>query len=199
MKDEDEDNIIPNEDKSNEDTNDSNESIDEGFEDIVTSEGKHFYDNHEGENDTITKVTGMYKDWFLDYASYVILERAVPAIEDGFKPVQRRIMHSLKELDDGRYNKVANVVGHTMQYHPHGDASIGDAMVQIGQKELLIDCQGNWGNILTGDSAASRYIEARLSKFALEVIYSPKITDWGCLMTVGERNQIIFLLNSHCF
>jgi topoisomerase-4 subunit A len=180
MKDEDEDNIIPNEDKSNEDTNDSNESIDEGFEDIVTSEGKHFYDNHEGENDTITKVTGMYKDWFLDYASYVILERAVPAIEDGFKPVQRRIMHSLKELDDGRYNKVANVVGHTMQYHPHGDASIGDAMVQIGQKELLIDCQGNWGNILTGDSAAaSRYIEARLSKFALEVIYSPKITDWG--------------------
>ncbi|HEY1194931.1 DNA gyrase/topoisomerase IV subunit A, partial [Flavobacterium sp.] len=112
--------------------------------------------------------------------SYVILERAVPAIEDGFKPVQRRIMHSLKELDDGRYNKVANVVGHTMQYHPHGDASIGDAMVQIGQKDLLIDCQGNWGNILTGDGAAApRYIEARLSKFALEVLYSPKITDWG--------------------
>ena len=142
--------------------------------------GHHFYENQEDEHDTITKVTGMYKDWFLDYASYVILERAVPAIEDGFKPVQRRIMHSLKELDDGRYNKVANVVGHTMQYHPHGDASIGDAMVQIGQKELLIDCQGNWGNILTGDSAAaSRYIEARLSKFALEVLYSPKITDWG--------------------
>ena len=141
----------------------------------------HFYDNDAADNnDTITKVTGMYKDWFLDYASYVILERAVPAIEDGFKPVQRRIMHSLKELDDGRYNKVANVVGHTMQYHPHGDQSIGDAMVQIGQKELLIDCQGNWGNILTGDgAAASRYIEARLSKFALEVIYSPKITDWG--------------------
>ncbi len=144
------------------------------------STGKHFYDNQENPEDTITKVTGMYKDWFLDYASYVILERAVPAIEDGFKPVQRRIMHALKELDDGRYNKVANVVGHTMQYHPHGDASIGDAMVQIGQKELLIDCQGNWGNILTGDSAAaSRYIEARLSKFALEVLYSPKITDWG--------------------
>jgi len=142
--------------------------------------GQHFYDNQDGGADTITKVTGMYKDWFLDYASYVILERAVPAIEDGFKPVQRRIMHSLKELDDGRYNKVANVVGHTMQYHPHGDQSIGDAMVQIGQKELLIDCQGNWGNILTGDgAAASRYIEARLSKFALEVIYSPKITDWG--------------------
>jgi topoisomerase-4 subunit A len=129
--------------------------------------------------DSLTKVTGMYKDWFLDYASYVILERAVPAIEDGFKPVQRRIMHALKELDDGRYNKVANVVGHTMQYHPHGDASIADAMVQIGQKELLIDTQGNWGNILTGDgAAASRYIEARLSKFALEVVFSPKITDW---------------------
>lgn len=144
------------------------------------SEGQHFYENDENPEDTITKVTGMYKDWFLDYASYVILERAVPAIEDGFKPVQRRIMHALKELDDGRYNKVANVVGHTMQYHPHGDASIGDAMVQIGQKELLIDCQGNWGNILTGDgAAASRYIEARLSKFALEVIYSPKITEWG--------------------
>jgi topoisomerase IV subunit A len=143
-------------------------------------ERDHFYDHQENPEDTITKVTGMYKDWFLDYASYVILERAVPAIEDGFKPVQRRIMHSLKELDDGRYNKVANVVGHTMQYHPHGDASIGDAMVQIGQRELLIDCQGNWGNILTGDSAAaSRYIEARLSKFALEVLYSPKITDWG--------------------
>jgi len=144
------------------------------------SAGTHFYEHTDEGQDTITKVTGMYKDWFLDYASYVILERAVPAIEDGFKPVQRRIMHSLKELDDGRYNKVANVVGHTMQYHPHGDASIGDAMVQIGQKELLIDCQGNWGNILTGDgAAASRYIEARLSKFALEVLYSPKITDWG--------------------
>jgi len=129
--------------------------------------------------EALTRVTGMYKDWFLDYASYVILERAVPAIEDGFKPVQRRIMHALKELDDGRYNKVANVVGHTMQYHPHGDASIADAMVQIGQKELLIDTQGNWGNILTGDgAAASRYIEARLSKFALEVVFSPKITNW---------------------
>jgi len=133
----------------------------------------------ENPQEALTKVTGMYKDWFLDYASYVILERAVPAIEDGFKPVQRRIMHSLKELDDGRYNKVANVVGHTMQYHPHGDASIADAMVQIGQKELLIDTQGNWGNILTGDrAAASRYIEARLSKFALEVVFSPKITEW---------------------
>ena len=136
-------------------------------------------ENQEDTQDTLTKVTGMYKDWFLDYASYVILERAVPAIEDGFKPVQRRIMHALKELDDGRYNKVANVVGHTMQYHPHGDASIADAMVQIGQKDLLIDTQGNWGNILTGDSAAaSRYIEARLTKFALEVVFSPKITEW---------------------
>jgi topoisomerase-4 subunit A len=113
--------------------------------------------------ETITRVTGMFKEWFLDYASYVILERAVPAIDDGFKPVQRRIMHSMKDLDDGRYNKVANIVGHTMQYHPHGDASIADAMVQLGQKELLIDMQGNWGNTLTGDrAAASRYIEARL-------------------------------------
>ena len=129
--------------------------------------------------ESITRITGMYKDWFLDYASYVILERAVPAIEDGFKPVQRRIMHSMKDLDDGRYNKVANIVGHTMQYHPHGDASIADAMVQIGQKDLLIDTQGNWGNILTGDSAAaSRYIEARISKFGLDVVYNPKITEW---------------------
>jgi topoisomerase-4 subunit A len=127
----------------------------------------------------LIKVTGMYKDWFLDYASYVILERAVPAMEDGFKPVQRRIMHSMKDLDDGRYNKVANIVGHTMQYHPHGDASIGDAMVQIGQKDILIDTQGNWGNILTGDrSAAPRYIEARLSKFALEVLFNSKLTEW---------------------
>ena len=133
--------------------------------------------NDNGE--TITKVTGMYKDWFLDYASYVILERAVPAIEDGFKPVQRRIMHSMKDLDDGRYNKVANIVGHTMQYHPHGDASIADAMVQIGQKDLLIDTQGNWGNILTGDrAAAARYIEARISKFGLDVVYNSKITEW---------------------
>lgn len=145
------------------------------------------------QEETITKVTGMYKDWFLDYASYVILERAVPAIEDGFKPVQRRIMHSMRELDDGRYNKVANIVGHTMQYHPHGDASIGDAMVQIGQKDLLIDMQGNWGNILTGDgAAASRYIEARLSKFALEVLYSPKITTWQTSYD-GRRNEPVNL------
>ncbi|WP_394773608.1 DNA gyrase/topoisomerase IV subunit A [Flavobacterium sp.] len=186
MKDEEDDNIIPNDDENNSEENQIDENQEGDNDEIINVdaknfEGQHFYENQEEEgDDIITKVTGMYKDWFLDYASYVILERAVPAIEDGFKPVQRRIMHSLKELDDGRYNKVANVVGHTMQYHPHGDASIGDAMVQIGQKELLIDCQGNWGNILTGDgAAASRYIEARLSKFALEVIYSPKITDWG--------------------
>jgi topoisomerase-4 subunit A len=129
--------------------------------------------------DESVKVTGMFQEWFLDYASYVILERAVPAIEDGFKPVHRRILHSMKDLDDGRYTKVANIVGHTMQYHPHGDASIGDAIVQIGQKDILIDTQGNWGNILTGDSAAaSRYIEARLSKFALDVVFNPKTTEW---------------------
>jgi len=141
-------------------------------------ENPEHQDNFENQ-ETITKVTGMFKEWFLDYASYVILERAVPAIDDGLKPVQRRIMHSMKELDDGRYNKVANIVGHTMQYHPHGDASIADAMVQIGQKELLIDMQGNWGNIYTGDrAAASRYIEARLSKFALHVVFNPKTTHW---------------------
>lgn len=128
---------------------------------------------------SITRVSGMYQDYFLDYASYVILERAVPALNDGCKPVQRRILHALKELDDGRYHKVANVIGHTMKYHPHGDASIGDALVQLGQKELLIDTQGNWGNTLTGDRAAApRYIEARLTKFALEVIFSPKVTHW---------------------
>ncbi|MCF6181580.1 DNA gyrase/topoisomerase IV subunit A [Lutibacter sp.] len=143
--------------------------------------------------ETITKITGMYKTWFLDYASYVILERAVPAIRDGFKPVQRRILHSMKDLDDGRYNKVANIVGHTMQYHPHGDASIADAMVQIGQKELLIDMQGNWGNILTGDrAAASRYIEARLSKFALEVVFNPKTTEWQASYD-GRRKEPIDL------
>jgi len=145
------------------------------------------------QEETITKVTGMYRDWFLDYASYVILERAVPSIEDGLKPVQRRIMHSMKDLDDGRYNKVANIVGHTMQYHPHGDASIADAMVQIGQKELLIDMQGNWGNILTGDrAAASRYIEARLSKFALDVVFNPKTTEWK-LSYDGRRKEPIDL------
>lgn len=159
-----------------------------------SAESAQFFESRQANpDDTITKVTGMYKDWFLDYASYVILERAVPAIEDGFKPVQRRIMHSMRELDDGRYNKVANIVGHTMQYHPHGDASIGDAIVQIGQKDLLIDTQGNWGNILTGDgAAASRYIEARLTKFALEVLYSPKITEWQASYD-GRRNEPINL------
>ena len=133
-------------------------------------------------------LSGMYKNWFLDYASYVILERAVPHIEDGLKPVQRRILHSMKRMDDGRYNKVANIVGHTMQFHPHGDASIGDALVQMGQKDLLIDTQGNWGNILTGDRAAApRYIEARLSKFALETVFNPKTTEWQ--LSYDGRNK----------
>ena len=130
----------------------------------------------------------MFQNWFLDYASYVILERAVPHLGDGLKPVQRRILHSMKRLDDGRYNKVANIVGHTMQFHPHGDASIGDALVQLGQKDLLIDCQGNWGNILTGASAAApRYIEARLSKFALDVLFNPKTTEWK--LSYDGRNK----------
>lgn len=159
-------------------------SLEEQFE--------HKEEEQQDQNDKgLIKVTGMYKDWFLDYASYVILERAVPSLEDGFKPVQRRIMHSMKDLDDGRYNKVANVVGHTMQYHPHGDASIGDAMVQIGQKDLLIDTQGNWGNILTGDgAAASRYIEARLSKFALDVVFNPKITEWQLSYDGRKREPV---------
>lgn len=159
----------------------------------MIEDGNDLINEQEEPKETITRVTGMYKDWFLDYASYVILERAVPAIEDGFKPVQRRIMHSMKDLDDGRYNKVANIVGHTMQYHPHGDASIADAMVQIGQKDLLIDTQGNWGNILTGDgAAASRYIEARLSKFALDVVYNPKITEWQASYD-GRRKEPVNL------
>ena len=140
-------------------------------------------------NDSIKQhLTGMYQDWFLDYASYVILERAVPAIEDGLKPVQRRILHAMKGVDDGKYNKVANIVGQTMQYHPHGDASIGDALVQLGQKNLLIDCQGNWGNTLTGDGAAApRYIEARLSKFALDTVFNPKTTHW--MMSYDGRKK----------
>ena len=140
-------------------------------------------------NDAIKQhLTGMYQDWFLDYASYVILERAVPAIEDGLKPVQRRILHAMKGVDDGKYNKVANIVGQTMQYHPHGDASIGDALVQLGQKNLLIDCQGNWGNTLTGDGAAApRYIEARLSKFALDTVFNPKTTQW--MMSYDGRKK----------
>jgi len=144
--------------------------------------------NTENEEVKITKLGGMFKEWFLDYASYVILERAVPHLYDGLKPVQRRILHSMKRLDDGRYNKVANIIGNTMQFHPHGDASIGDALVQLGQKELLIDMQGNWGNILTGDRAAvTRYIEARLSKFALEVVFNPKTTVW--LSSYDGRNR----------
>lgn len=132
-----------------------------------------------GASDKKHQLSGMFRNWYLEYASYVILERAVPHIEDGLKPVQRRILHTMQTLDDGRFNKVANIVGSTMSYHPHGDASIGDALVQLGQKELLIDTQGNWGNILTGDSAAApRYIEARLSEFALETLFSPKITEW---------------------
>ncbi|MEE0996714.1 MAG: DNA gyrase/topoisomerase IV subunit A [Paludibacteraceae bacterium] len=146
-----------------------------------------------GKKREVYGLSGMFQNWFLDYASYVILERAVPHLEDGLKPVQRRILHSMKELDDGRYNKVANIVGNTMSYHPHGDSSIGGALVQLGQKGLLIDCQGNWGNILTGDGAAApRYIEGRLSKFALDVVYSPKVTDWK-LSYDGRKNEPITL------
>jgi len=158
-------------------------------------ENLDFYnkENYLASEENLVRVTGMYKDWFLDYASYVILERAIPDIFDGLKPVQRRILHSMKELDDGRFNKVANIVGNTMQFHPHGDASISDAIVQIGQKDLLIETQGNWGNILTGDrAAASRYIEARLTKFALEVVFSPKITDWQ-LSYDGRKKEPIHL------
>ena len=147
----------------------------------------------EEKKDNITYLSGMYREWFLDYASYVILERAVPYVNDGLKPVQRRIMHAMKEMDDGRYNKVANIIGQTMQYHPHGDASIGDALVQLGQKELLVDTQGNWGNILTGDgSAAPRYIEARLSKFALDVVFNPKTTQWK-LTYDGRKKEPVTL------
>ena len=159
-----------------------NEIIDNSFEESPNNENKHSEykpADESKDSNVVHQLSGMYRNWFLDYASYVILERAVPHINDGFKPVQRRILHSMKEMDDGRYNKVANIVGHTMQYHPHGDASIGDALVQLGQKDLLIDCQGNWGNILTGDRAAApRYIEARLSKFALDVVFNPKTTEW---------------------
>jgi topoisomerase IV subunit A len=160
----------------------------ENPDDILNSE----LNNHELENDRemqeVNFISGMYKDWFLDYASYVILERAVPHVLDGLKPVQRRILHSMKRMDDGRYNKVANIIGHTMQFHPHGDASIGDALVQLGQKDLLIDMQGNWGNIYTGDSAAApRYIEARLSKFALDVVFNPKTTEWK--LSYDGRNK----------
>ena len=162
------------------------EEMDQVLDENAQESGKYEKLIRDGENKY--KLTGMYRDWFLDYASYVILERAVPHISDGFKPVQRRIMHAMKNIDDGRYNKVANIIGQTMQYHPHGDASIGDALVQLGQKDLLIDCQGNWGNILTGDSAAApRYIEARLSEFAKEVVFNPKTTEW--MNSYDGRNQ----------
>ena len=137
-----------------------------------------------------SKVSGLYKDWFLDYASYVILERAVPALKDGMKPVQRRILHAMKTMDDGRYHKVANIIGQTMQYHPHGDAAIGDALVNLGQKNLLIDCQGNWGDVRTGDkAAASRYIEARLSKFAIETVFNDKVV-YGKIVLIGKNVSI---------
>ena len=145
------------------------------------------------QKDNTTGVSGQYKTWFLDYASYVILERAVPAMEDGLKPVQRRILHAMKEMDDGRFNKVANIIGQSMQYHPHGDASIGDALVNMGQKDLLIETQGNWGDVRTGDDAAApRYIEARLSKFALEVAFNAKTTEWQ-LSYDGRKNEPVTL------
>jgi topoisomerase-4 subunit A len=163
------------------DKNEENESP------LMPIPGAEPVQSHDDVN-SIRHVSGMFETWFIDYASYVILERAVPAIEDGLKPVQRRILHSMWELEDGRYNKVANLIGNTMKYHPHGDASIGDALVTIGQKDLLIDCQGNWGNILTGDSAAApRYIEARLSKLGLEILFNPKTTNWG--MSYDGRNK----------
>ena len=153
----------------------------------VEQESLHKFDNLTGEGSK-TKLMGMFREWFLDYASYVILERAVPQLEDGLKPVQRRILHSMKRIDNGRLTKVANIIGSTMQFHPHGDSSIGGALVQLGQKDLLVDCQGNWGNILTGDSAAApRYIEARLSKFALEVVFNPKTTEW--ISSYDGRNE----------
>lgn len=162
--------------------------LQEESDDLSEQSENSKYDKLINEGDKKYKLTGMYKDWFLDYASYVILERAVPHINDGLKPVQRRILHSMKRMDDGRYNKVANIIGHTMQFHPHGDASIGDALVQLGQKDLLVDCQGNWGNTLTGDSAAApRYIEARLSKFANEVVFNNKTTEW--MSSYDGRNQ----------
>ena len=164
------------------------DAVEDANEEISTEEHSDYKPVNRFDASAVHHLSGMYQNWFLDYASYVILERAVPHIEDGLKPVQRRILHSMKRMDDGRYNKVANIVGHTMQFHPHGDASIGDALVQMGQKDLLIDTQGNWGNILTGDRAAApRYIEARLSKFALDVVFNPKTTDWQ--LSYDGRNK----------
>jgi topoisomerase-4 subunit A len=167
--------------EENTDLNGSEENPAEEMPEVQT-------DGESGELHKTIQLSGMYQNWFLDYASYVILERAVPEILDGLKPVQRRIMHAMHDLDDGRFNKVANIIGHTMKYHPHGDASIGDALVQLGQKDLLVETQGNWGNILTGDNAAAaRYIEARLSKFALEVLFNPKTTRWK--LSYDGRNR----------
>lgn len=170
----------------------SEDTFDKDTDKLQEKEGHSDYKPVDQTDEAVKhQLSGMYQNWFLDYASYVILERAVPHINDGLKPVQRRILHSMKRLDDGRYNKVANIVGHTMQFHPHGDASIGDALVQLGQKELLIDCQGNWGNILTGDSAAApRYIEARLSKFALDVVFNPKTTEWQASYDGRNREPV---------
>lgn len=166
----------------------NNEIIENDNEELQTDRHSDYKPADRFDASAVHHLSGMYKNWFLDYASYVILERAVPHIEDGLKPVQRRILHSMKRMDDGRYNKVANIVGHTMQFHPHGDASIGDALVQMGQKDLLVDTQGNWGNILTGDRAAApRYIEARLSKFALDVVFNPKTTEWQ--LSYDGRNK----------
>lgn len=170
----------------------SEDTFDKDTDKLPEKEGHSDYKPVDQTDEAVKhQLSGMYQNWFLDYASYVILERAVPHINDGLKPVQRRILHSMKRLDDGRYNKVANIVGYTMQFHPHGDASIGDALVQLGQKELLIDCQGNWGNILTGDSAAApRYIEARLSKFALDVVFNPKTTEWQASYDGRNREPV---------
>ena len=181
---------IKDKDKDKKDENLSRQQDETGTDgdDLTVDEHSDYKPVDRFDASAVHHLSGMYKNWFLDYASYVILERAVPHIEDGLKPVQRRILHSMKQMDDGRYNKVANIVGHTMQYHPHGDASIGDALVQMGQKDLLIDTQGNWGNILTGDSAAApRYIEARLSKFALDTVFNPKTTEWQ--LSYDRRNK----------
>ena len=181
----------PQSDESGEsDQSDMSDGSDLSDEDDELTEDEHsdYKPVNRFDASVVHHLSGMYQNWFLDYASYVILERAVPQIDDGLKPVQRRILHSMKRMDDGRFNKVANIVGHTMQFHPHGDASIGDALVQIGQKDLLVDTQGNWGNILTGDRAAApRYIEAKLSKFALETVFNPKTTEWQ--MSYDGRNK----------
>ena len=186
----------PEEELLNEELREHDEYVDESRDSEESAAPDNGYDPDAvtripGEKDRRTRLSGMFRNWFLEYASYVILERAVPHIEDGLKPVQRRILHSMQTIDDGRFNKVANVVGNTMQYHPHGDASIGDALVQLGQKELLIDTQGNWGNILTGDPAAApRYIEARLSSFALEAVFNPKLTDWTMSYDGRKREPV---------